>query len=111
MANVSVTVRIAPCRELLSGDNSGECRPADDIVDPVAINSEARAQEIGDQVLYAEGHRWISLQITTGIEKAYRWGDTFVVDTKNGRKIGIVGAVAQDFVGKSQSFVIKYISD
>jgi len=109
MANVAVTVRIAPCRQLLSGDNSGDCRPADDIVDPVAVNSVARAQEIGEQVLYIDGNRWISRQITTGIEKSYRWGDTFVVDTKNGRKVGIVGPVTQDFSGKTQSFAVKYI--
>lgn len=111
MSNIAVTVRIAPCVSLLSGNNSDDCRPADDIVDPVAINSVARAQEVGQQVLYADGHRWVSRQITTGIEKAYRWGDTFIIDTKDGRKVGIVGPVQQNFSDGSQSFAVKYIAE
>lgn len=110
MANIAETVRLAPCRKLLSGSNSDACRPADDIVDPVAVYSAERAQEIGEQVLYRDGHKWISRQIVTSLSRYYRWGDTFVVDTPGGRKIGIVGHVRQDFTGGTQSFSVEYIA-
>lgn len=111
MTNVSVTARISPCRELLDGSQTSDCRPADDIVDPVAVGSVARAREIGEQVLYRDGYIWIRRQIQTDLSHAFQWGETMVLDTPYGQRIGIVGPVQQNFTDGTQSFIVEYIAE
>jgi hypothetical protein len=109
--NISVTVRASPCRELLDGSQTDDCRPADDIVNPVAVGSEERASEIGEQVLYRDGYRWIKRQIQTDLSHAFQWGETMVLDTPSGQRVGKIGPVQHDFTNGGQSFSSEYIPE
>lgn len=111
MSNISVTSRISPCRELLDGSQTSDCRPADDIVNPVAVGSVARAREVGEQVLYRDGYRWIRRQITTDLSRTFQDGETMVLDTPYGQRIGIIGPVQHDFAAGMQSFTVEYIAE
>jgi hypothetical protein len=109
MSNVSIIVRVSPCRELLDGSQTNDCRPADDIVNPVAVGSEARAREVGEQVLYRDGYRWIDRRIQTDLSHAFQQGETMTLDTPAGQRVGVIGPVQHDFTNGRQSFVVEYI--
>lgn len=111
MSNVSVTVRVSPCRELLNGNQTSDCRPADDIINPVAVGNDARASEIGEQVLYRDGYRWIRRQIQTDLSRPFQCGETMILDTQYGQRIGIIGPIQQDFATGQQSFTVEYIAE
>jgi len=93
------TERVSPCRELISGADSDECLPADDIVVPLAGDIR-RLQEIVAAALdnpdsELTAYAWIPVQITTTGFRRFREGEIFMVDYLGERVPGVIASAPQ----------------
>ena len=111
--NIQVIYRLAPCRALTSGGDSKECIWAEEIVDPVAVGSTARAEEIAAAVLHNpsseySAHDWRTTQLSTINNRHYKAGDTFQL---NGN-VGVLGLplLYHDGQRLTQQLVVHWIS-
>jgi len=117
MSNIEVICRLYPCRALTAGGNSVECIPAPDIVDPVAIGSTARAQQVAEAGLHnpgseASAHDWHTAQIGTTGNRHYQEGETFKLRLPDSlAAVGVLGEplLSHDGVTLSQQFVVHYL--
>lgn len=107
MNNIEVIYRLYPCRALVAGGNSAECIPAPDIIDPVAIGSTARAQQVAEASLHNPGseaaaHDWHTAQISTTGNRFYQEGETFKLRFPDGSEAtGVIGEVLLSHDGKT----------
>ena len=117
MTNIEVISRLYPCRALTAGGNSAECIPAPDIVDPVAIGSTARAQQVAEAALHNPGseaaaHDWHTARISTTGNRFYQEGETFKLRFPDGSEVvGVIGEVLLSHDGKtlSQQLAVHYL--
>lgn len=115
--NIEVIYRLHPCRALTAGGSSAECIPAPDIVDPVAIGSAARAQQVAEAALHNPGseaaaHDWHTAQISTTGNRFYQEGETFTVRFPDGGEaVGVLGEPLLSSDGKtlSQQLAVHYL--
>lgn len=119
MNNIQVIYRLMPCRALVAGGNSAECIPAPDIVDPIAIGSNARAQQVAEAALHNPGseaaaHDWHPAGISTTGNRHYQEGETFKLRFPDGSEaVGVLGEVllSHEGVTLSQQLVVHYLPE
>ena len=117
MSNIEVIYRLYPCRARTAGGNSVECIPAPDIVDPVAIGSTARAQQVAEAALHNPGseaaaHDWYTARISTTGNRHYQQGETFKLRfSDSSEAVGVIGEVllSHDGVTLSQRLMVHYL--
>jgi hypothetical protein len=115
--NIEVIYRLYPCRALVAGGSSAECIPAPDIINPVAIGSPARAQQVAEASLHnpgseASAHDWHTAGIVTTGNRYYQEGGTFKVRLPDSSEaVGVLGEPLLSHDGKtlSQQLVVHYL--